>query len=500
MSSVISAFIAIALGAIVAWATRNVERRPPTWVVGLTVAVVVFPIAFIGFSIAHSASEDGVPGQVSKRVFIADADTGESRVLLEKRAYYSDCAWSPDGATIALPGNRVSEHRSGIVLVDPDAGDSEVITLEDSAPQEVAWSADGDRMAWWEAKFEGGFTSGEMIDRLVVADADGGDRRELLARDDFGVEAPQWSPDGTQLAFSSWETSDVITLVDARDGSTRRLPTGAGSIRDFAWSPDGQWIAVTGFAAAGPGVQVVAANGSTAGQVASWSADEVVWSPDGDRVAAADSDLEKTDILTVAPDGTSQTRLATLPAPAVGHLTWSADGTKLALWAYLRERPEIVVIDAATGDWESVATIYSEDAVARESPAGGPLKLLDRLLRGFSPSSGSGTLPPDMAVSYSDPPGFSWGPDSRQIAYISGDPGDEPPRDMTGPFDFPIILFFGLAAPVALIASIWAWVREGTSVLTVLCTLASILPTLGCLAVVAMFVFGIMMAASFMLR
>ncbi len=56
--------------------------------------------------------------------------------------------------------------------------------------------------------------------------------------------APQFSPDGTKLAFiSEREEKPQIFLADVRGGEPWKLSDLKGGVSGFAWSPDGAWIA-----------------------------------------------------------------------------------------------------------------------------------------------------------------------------------------------------------------------------------------------------------------
>lgn len=75
-------------------------------------------------------------------------------------------------------------------------------------------------------------------------DADGGNVMRLTdhpGRDD----APDWSPDGTKIAFVS-EMSGTATdlyVMDADGGNVTQLTSDPASDGYPGWSPDGEWIA-----------------------------------------------------------------------------------------------------------------------------------------------------------------------------------------------------------------------------------------------------------------
>jgi Tol biopolymer transport system component len=100
--------------------------------------------------------------------------------------------------------------------------------------------------------------------------------------------APQYSPDGRRVAFSSGRGGDSVAIwVANADGTgvnqiTRIASPKCGTPR---WSPDGRWIAFEASGKAGGGwdIWVVEANGSSPRQVTHSPGDNILpsWSRDG---------------------------------------------------------------------------------------------------------------------------------------------------------------------------------------------------------------------------
>jgi Tol biopolymer transport system component len=82
------------------------------------------------------------------------------------------------------------------------------------------------------------------LDRLYVADLAGGEPRRLT-NDEVGEYQPVWSPDGSAVAYVTWDDEageGHIRRVSAGGGTARTLTTVPAYYQQIAWSPDGSRI------------------------------------------------------------------------------------------------------------------------------------------------------------------------------------------------------------------------------------------------------------------
>jgi Tol biopolymer transport system component/cytosine/adenosine deaminase-related metal-dependent hydrolase len=163
---------------------------------------------------------------------------------------------------------------------------------------------------------------------------------------------PAWSPDGTQLVYSSDKGSAHLQLWirDVRSGQSRRVTSLETQPQGASWSPDGSRIVffdVDGMWRVAPiSVLDVATGRVTRIHESLAQPGTPTWSPDGKRVAlAAVAPLTKrfregtNQVLTIAADGTvgaaSEQWFAPIPMLSIDSRggcgpVWSPDGTKMA--------------------------------------------------------------------------------------------------------------------------------------------------------------------------
>lgn len=111
------------------------------------------------------------------------------------------------------------------------------------------WSPDGSKMA-----FVSNRDTGSGVFQLYVMDADGANVRRLTNDTSYMDMNPAWSPDGTRIAFTRYiatagpgQPFGRIAVVDA-DGSNLVMLAGSGGMdASPSWSPDGSRIAFSGF-------------------------------------------------------------------------------------------------------------------------------------------------------------------------------------------------------------------------------------------------------------
>ena len=156
-----------------------------------------------------------------------------------------------------------------------------------------------------------------------------------LTNDGTTDVTPDWSPDGTKIAFASGRDGNSEIYVMDKDGSGfTRLTNDTGADWSPAWSPDGTKIAFnTNRDGTGYEIYVMDKDGGNLARLTSnnnshdWYPD---WSPDGTKIVfeADRVGAPQPDIVVMNADGSAPTRLRNGRRPA-----WSPDGTKIAFIA-----------------------------------------------------------------------------------------------------------------------------------------------------------------------
>jgi TolB protein len=174
---------------------------------------------------------------------------------------------------------------SGLHIVIASGTTYETVTEDPSSSSRLSWSEDGTQIV-----FDRGTGPGQGS--LVILDVDTGDERVLLEEEPSGApglvpNSPAWSPDGSQIAFSSG-IGDIF-VIDVDDGSLRKVVAAGRGCRGSypAWSPDGRSIAFTRSGSCKGGIFVMALGrrGGDGTLLTSGRHLQPAWSPDGSMIA-----------------------------------------------------------------------------------------------------------------------------------------------------------------------------------------------------------------------
>jgi dipeptidyl aminopeptidase/acylaminoacyl peptidase len=192
-----------------------------------------------GELIAFQSSRSG-----SYDILVMDADGGEQHFVVQGPADDRRPAWSPDGAWLAFDSDRSGNREIWAV----DAAGENLTQLSETLGQDTfpSWSPDGSQMAFFS--YEGGvmdlwvirlndvLAGGAMpVPQRVTTDM----ANERNNQCTFACHSPAWSPDGTQLAYTRQNHTQI--WVAGVDGSNAHAVSGGGLNEHFPiWTDDGR--------------------------------------------------------------------------------------------------------------------------------------------------------------------------------------------------------------------------------------------------------------------
>ena len=213
-----------------------------------------------------------------------------------------------------------------IYVISSDGSGPINLTRNSCADDEPDWSPDGSKIAW-SSNRDGDY-------EIYVMSAEGGDVTQLTSHG--GAFSPRWSPDGRLIAYSrgsivvmNADGSDPVVVLGAKPPWEADEPCQTGGFPG-GWSPDGSRIIY--YASPGSRVCTMAVDGSEVATLISEPAVmkvEPVWSPDGQRVAFRSIRDGNSDVHVVSLEDGSEQRLTDFDGIDI-EPEWSPDGEWIA--------------------------------------------------------------------------------------------------------------------------------------------------------------------------
>jgi len=235
---------------------------------------------------------DGQKHEYRSAIWLSAADGGEARRFTAESAHTGDPTWSPDGRWLAFVSDREGDAadtkqkdqkkqgkgKPQIWLIPTDGGEARQLTSMEHGASSPVWSPDSRHLLFSAAVGPGPQETEDgkpwpqvrVIDRLwyrldgvgyiyerrshlFLTDLTGAEPQQLTDGDWDDGEAA-WSPDGTQIAFTSNHAEDrwrlpgadiyVLPIVDGKAEELRRLTDETLACSSPSWSPDGRTIAL----------------------------------------------------------------------------------------------------------------------------------------------------------------------------------------------------------------------------------------------------------------
>ncbi|KAB2344376.1 protein kinase domain-containing protein [Actinomadura rudentiformis] len=172
-----------------------------------------------------------------------DGDTHEAWVANSNgsnpRKVSSDLAggrltWSPDGTRLA--GMVKDGDNRQIAIMTIATGKVQRLTSDSSEKDDPMWSPKSDTLVFWSKRDDD-----QAIYTLDIANPATWTKR---SKDGVTANDPEWSPDGTKIAYTrgAYPNGD-IWVMNADGSGDRKLTKGSQHEMDPNWSRDGKWLA-----------------------------------------------------------------------------------------------------------------------------------------------------------------------------------------------------------------------------------------------------------------
>lgn len=253
------------------------------------VAIVVTVVWTVPLAHATMPGANGIVAAVKGGdVVYFDPSTGLVTPLLTTVFYQQDPAWSPTGEWLALGiSGRISVARADGSEVDK----FELAGTAGAFDMSISWHPDGEHFIYLTSRGQLKSISRSGTDQATVA---------------YGVSGASYAPDGQHIVVSRAD----LEVIDADGANPTTLLTLEGAQRAPDWSPDGSKIAFQSRGPDGWDIWVVNADGTSPALLTPDAANDTdpTWAPDGSAILFR-SERGNGGLFTVAPTGGAATEL-----------------------------------------------------------------------------------------------------------------------------------------------------------------------------------------------
>lgn len=275
-----------------------------------------------------------LPGNYST-VWSVDPSTLQARQLVAGRSHVFSGEWSPDGTRFSY----YAGYQRRLKVADADGTHRVRLTAKregglDGDARQADWSPNGKRLAYSYVEDTTPGSESALYKAFIATVRTDGTGRRQLTKARFDNMSPDWSPDGSKIAYVSNRDGNYEIFVMDRDGTNKvQLTHEQDAVESFypRWSPDGTEIVFQRSPSPIEPAQiyVMEADGTNIRQLTSEAktSTQPQWSPDGSKISFTSTrEHSRYHVFVMDKDGSNVVRVTVFDGADHQDYAWSPSG------------------------------------------------------------------------------------------------------------------------------------------------------------------------------